>query len=64
MADYMFSQFLGRLVTVKVWGQIIVKGVLVAHQQSNVNGHLPDLLILKSDDGLLLLREWGVITVG
>jgi hypothetical protein len=64
MADYMFSQFLGKKVSVKVWNRIIVKGVLIAHQSSNTFGHLPDMLVLKSDDGFLLLREWEVLSVG
>jgi len=55
--------FLGHDVTVESFGYLI-KGKLVYCQDSDKNGHVPNVLILESLKGRkLILREWNVIKV-
>ena len=52
--------FLGKFVTVDAEGYT-VRGKLKRIEQSFKLNHLPQLLVLESEYGFILLRAWSVI---
>jgi len=55
--------FLGHAVTVESFGYLI-RGKLIFSQDSDKNGHVPNVLILEGLKGSkIIVREWNVIKV-
>lgn len=54
--------FLGKTVAVHVEGKCVVHGKLVRYRLGYKRDHLPTVLILQNECGLVVLRAWSLIS--
>jgi len=54
------TYFLGMNIIVESFG-VVIEGKLLHYRMGKKEGHIPDLLILKNNHGVHLIRNWSII---